>query len=428
MPGFAEQFAHARDTLPGNASMNQMRARSLERLLASGLPTRKHEHWRYTDLGFIAERGFDLTVAPQSSGAAASSISSLLLLEDAPRAIFMNGVMDPSSSTFTNEDSITIDPLALHWDTVATTTAAMDSHPLGLLNTAFTRDGAYVRVAPKALVTRPVSLVFVGSERAGACQPRLVIDVGERAQAQIVVQFRDTAAREAWTNVVTEVRLGARAHLDITFVQEHDADQFHTSLITARLGQDAELRAGQFDIGGRMARNDIEILLAERGARAHLYGVALALDGRHIDTRICVDHAAEDTHSEQNFRGIAGSRSRSVFGGKVIVRPGSQRINAHQRSDNLLLDQSGEIDTKPELEIYADDVKCSHGATVGELDEQHLFYLQARGIDATTAKALLTFAFANAVLDDVQSKPLRAALASRIAEHLPHPDAWEQPE
>jgi Fe-S cluster assembly protein SufD len=429
MMDFAEQFAAARDTLPGPAAMQTLRARSLDALVAAGLPTRRHENWRYTDLGFILERGFDLAGNRETARASLPSPASVLLLGQGPHIMFLDGHIDETLSDIPKDSPISVEPLTGKWASVAMQDApgTLTAHPLGLLNTAFTREGAWITVPSSATASAPVTLLFLGTDAAAAVQqPRVVIDAGERSKASLVIQFRDLSPADSWTNIVTEVRLAPGATLDLTIVQEHSAAHYHTSLITAHLGRDADLRVGQFDLGGRMARSDIEIVLAEPGARAHVYGAALARDGRHVDTRVCVDHAAAHTDSMQTFRGIAGERSRSVFGGKVIVRPGAQQIAAHQRSDNLLLDKSAEIDTKPELEIYADDVKCSHGATVGELDEQHLFYLRARGIPAEEARALLTFAFANAVLRELGTEPLRKALGDRLAAQLPHPAGLEE--
>jgi Fe-S cluster assembly protein SufD len=198
-------------------------------------------------------------------------------------------------------------------------------------------------------------------------------------------------------------------------IQELAHTQSMTTLIRPRLGGDARLVVGNIDIGGALVRTDIEVHLDAAGASTEMFGLAMAGAGRHIDNHVCADHSAPDTRSRQTYRSIVDNGGRVVFNGKVVVRPDAQRIDADQRSDNLLLAKNAEVDTKPELEIYADDVRCSHGATVGELDESELFYLQSRGIPAETARELLTFGFANRVLADIRDEALRRHIGGRIS-------------
>jgi Fe-S cluster assembly protein SufD len=182
---------------------------------------------------------------------------------------------------------------------------------------------------------------------------------------------------------------------------------------------DSAFESGGIDLGGRLTRNDFDLLLDEPGAEATLFGLAFARDAQHMDNQIAIDHKAAQTTSRQVFRNIVGDRSRGVFNGKIVVRPGAQKIDAQQSSDNLLLADRAEIDTKPEFEIYADDVKCSHGATIGEIDDDQLFYLQSRGVDEATARSLLTFAFANVIVDRISDSALREHVARYITQQLP---------
>jgi len=308
-------------------------------------------------------------------------------------------------------------------------TGSLEEHPLALLNTAFTDQGLILHVPADRQVEQILTIVFAGGERATmASQPRLLIRLEENSKLSVVVHFLDCTPADHWTNLVTQVEQGTGSKLELYEFQEHAGKQFHTELTRVVLKKDAQFKGGFIDAGGRIARRDIDIKLAEPGSSAEVFGVFLAQGGQHVDNHVTVDHIAAETSSNESFRGIVGTQSRGVFNGKVVVHPNAQRIVAHQRSDNLLLDASAEIDTKPELEIYADDVKCSHGATVGELDEQHLFYLQSRGIDADAARALLTFAFANSVLSEIQNDELRSAISERIASKLPEHERWEQPE
>jgi Fe-S cluster assembly protein SufD len=189
-------------------------------------------------------------------------------------------------------------------------------------------------------------------------------------------------------------------------------------LVSADLDEAAELAAGYFDLGGRLVRNDIAIALRGAGARTDLFGLFLAGHGQHVDDHTLIRHAAGSTVSSESFRGIIGERGRGVFNGKVVVEPGCQRIDARQSNDNLLLGEHAEIDTKPELEIYANDVKCSHGSTVGELDSEQLFYLRARGLSAAEARRLLTAAFATTIVEQIADADLRDRTLAHVTARL----------
>ena len=200
----------------------------------------------------------------------------------------------------------------------------------------------------------------------------------------------------------------------------------HTELLTARLAEDANLKLGYLDLGGKLVRNDVHVDLARPGASCELFGLFMAAEGQHIDNHIRVDHTASRTVSRETFKGIIGDRGRGVFNGKVVVHKNTRQIDATQSSDNLLLSDRAEIDTKPELEIYADDVKCSHGATVGQLDEDQLFYLRSRGVDEETARGLLTFAFANDILRRLDMAELRERVTRRVLNRLPGRQQWDE--
>jgi Fe-S cluster assembly protein SufD len=292
-------------------------------------------------------------------------------------------------------------------------------HALAALNTAFADDGVWLRVADGATIAEPIHLVFLGSSRReSAPQPRIVIDLGagsEAAVAQIFADFDDAAG---WVNSVTQADLAADARLSFVRVQEHGRSRAHTALFVADLAARARLSVGYLDLGGALIRNDIDVRLRASGAAADVFGVLLAGQGQHVDDHTRIDHFAPETRSDEAFRAVIGRRGRGVFNGKVVVHRDAQRIDARQSNDTLLLSDHAEIDTKPELEIYADDVKCSHGSTVGELDAEHLFYLRSRGIGETEARELLTTAFAATIVERMGSGGLRDRAAERLHVHL----------
>lgn len=412
--------------LPGPSAAEKVRRSALAALEAAGWPSRRREAWRYTDLEPLARASLDLTPDPAGDELLAGARRALEGMGADVRdgaLVLLDGRRVASLGTPRIADIDVTDPAA-HWSATTTTRAAAmlpaERFPLAALNTAFTEDGLWLRVPAGAAIDTPVHLVVMSSNRAGlAAQPRIVIDVEEGAHLTVVQHFVDASADTAgWVNCVTEVRQARRSKLDLYRFQRHGAGRTHTSLLSAELASEAGLEVFYLDLGGGLVRNDVEIALAGSRARVALNGVFIAGSGQHIDNHTVIDHLAGETTSSENFRGIVGERGRGVFNGKVIVRPNSQRIDATQRSDNLLLGEHAEIDSKPELEIYANDVKCSHGSTVGELDTEQLFYLRSRGLGDAEAREVLTTAFATAALELMGAEAQRAAALALVTERL----------
>lgn len=426
------QFHSARERLPGSEVYRRLRTEAFEAFSAQGFPTRRNESWHYTDLKPLAGADLDFSPAPPDSRArdAATALLAELATEDGPRAVFVDGRLDEGLSRLDPPSGLELASLAADpeaFDRIAEHRAGVAGHPLAALNTAFARDGLSVRVRASADIAQPLHVVFLGGGAAGvAQQPRIAIELEPGSSLTVVMHCVDAGTDRNWLNVVTQVAQAEGSRLALYRLQEHGPELIHTSLLRAELAKDAALELGYVDVGGRLIRNDIDVRLVERGASADLFGVFLAADGQHIDNHVHMAHAAPHTTSSQTFRGIADGNGRGVFNGKVIVQQDAQRIDARQSSDNLLLSDRAEIDTKPELEIYADDVKCSHGATIGELDPDHLFYLRARGIDEAAARGLLTFAFANRLLSRLRPEALRERATAKVAGHLPDQRSWEE--
>ena len=422
----SRKFAAELDRLPGSTETAARRAAAFDAFSATGFPTRRDEQWRYTDLKPISTVELDFAPASPSAELVARVTDSLEqagLDEGAARLVFIDGCHCEALSRTTSAAGLSIASLAScsEVDLPAHAHAPLDGHPLATLNAAFARDGAVVTVADDARAAVPVELIFVASGHSGlAAQPRIVIDLGQGAEVTLVQHLLDLEPARGWFNVVTEIVQAPGSKLTLYRLQDHGKHQFHTALTRAELAQDAKLTCGYFDLGGRLVRNDFDIKLAGPGAEADLSGLFLASSGQHTDNHIRMDHIAPGTKSAESFRGIIGDRGHGVFNGKVVVHRDAQHIDARQSSDNLLLADNAEIDTKPELEIYADDVKCSHGATIGELDDEQLFYLRARGLADEEARNLLTFAFANTILERVGLPELRDRIAERVAACLPN--------
>ena len=420
------RFERTQELAPGPF---EARRRALESFLAAGFPSRRDEAWRYTDLKPIAEGDFD--VPPRELGdAVRERVRSLLdepacvdANEAAARIVLVDGKLDEPLSALGASPGVEIarippeQPIGHRGDGA--------SHPLAMLNRAFASDGIAIR-ASAAAPAGPVELFLVASGEGRVAQhPRVSIELGRNSRLDVVVHCLDADA-DGWLNLVVDVMQDEGSHLAMHRLQEHGARFHHTSLLSAELGRDAALVAAYVDVGARIARNDVDVRLGAPGAHADVYGVFVAAPGRHVDTEIHVDHAARETRSDTDFRGIADRTGRGVFRGKILVQPNAQKIDARQKSDNLLLAEQAEIYTRPELEIYADDVKCSHGATVGELDPEQMFYMRSRGLDEETARALLTFAFANRLLTRLVPERLRDRAARLVAGQLPAPPAWEE--
>ena len=417
------------DRLAGPDGSRAVRREAMAAFARRGFPTRRDEDWKYTDLKPIIMGQFD----PLSRSAGESHrrlaldrLPDLEIAPDAPQLVFLDG------RRLANEDSpglpagVEIPDRRTAWRRIRAiqNEGQFRDYPLTAINTAFSPDCTLIRVDANVEVSRPLHLVYLGGAAAdGAAQARLLIDLGANSRLCVVQHF---AARDGgWTNSVTQATGEPGSRLTLHRLQEHADEHFHTELLDVALARDASARLGYVDLGGRLVRNDLRVRLTEPGASCDISGVFLAARGQHVDNHTRIDHIAPHTASDEAFRGIVGERGRGVFNGKVVVHAGANGTDARQSSDNLLLSERGEVDTKPELEIYNDDVKCAHGATVGELDATQLFYLRSRGIDEDTARGLLIFAFANALLRRIEIPELRERVATAVAGHLPDHEHWE---
>ncbi|UCC13223.1 MAG: Fe-S cluster assembly protein SufD [Gammaproteobacteria bacterium] len=406
----------------GNDAATALRRAGFEAFTGTGLPTTRDEAWKYTSLRKLARHAFrpaGPAEAPSPKQVAAVSVDGL----DAACIVFLNGRLEPGLSDLTNMDGIIARPMASYLDDHESsdahpigTVAAIGQHPFVALNQAFLRDGIVIRTVPGRAHDRSVYLLFLsvpGGEPVAA-HPRVFVDATDGSQLTVVEHYVGFGNTANLTNAVTEISLGPAARVDHYRLQEETANTFHIGGLHAKLLRDAQLATHNVHLGGTLARLDIGIHLLDSGAETVMNGLYCVDGRRHVDNQTRVDHFAPHTLSNEVYRGIVGDHGRAVFNGKAIVHPDAQKIEAHQSNDNLLLSPEAEIDTKPELEIYADDVKCSHGATVGQLDADALFYLLSRGIAPDIAHDLLTFAFAEIV---AKRMPL-AAFRRRLERHL----------
>jgi Fe-S cluster assembly protein SufD len=419
-----ELAAHA-PSLPGDAATLRLREAALARFATAGLPSTRRESWRYTDLqplGKIAHTPVPQKPDPATVAAAAARLEAASIAPAAHRLVFVDGYPIPALGAPAPFAGLEIGDLETHWQRFENRyPQRLESadHPLLSLNTAFVQHGAWLRVPEGVRIEDPIHLVFIaGGGATAAPQPRVIVELARGARLTVVEEHLDVGDAAGWLNTVTQIEQGPESRLAFYRVQQHGAAQWHTGLVSADLAAGAQLAIGYVDLGGRLIRNDIDVRLREPGAAVELFGVFVAGAGQHVDEHTRIDHLARETRSEETFRGIVGRRGRGVFNGKVVVHRDAQRIDARQSNDNLLLGEHAEIDTKPELEIYADDVKCSHGSTVGELDSEQLFYLRSRGVPELAARELLIGAFAAAVLERIESPALREQISAKVADRL----------
>jgi Fe-S cluster assembly protein SufD len=422
----AEAFVAARPTLPGDGQVSALREAAFRSFEAEGLPHRRIEEWKYTDLRALMRDAKPIAGAPDAAAKArAESAGQLAGDIDARRIVFVDGEFAPELSDLANLSSgLTIrsmaeamaagDPLvAAHLGKVV----PPEREGVVALNTALMRDGALVRVAKGATAERPIHLVFAatGSRPASVFTRSLVvIEPGARA---MLVESHDAAAGHQ-VNTALELVVGDGAHVDHIKITTGTGDLMHVSSLMAAVGARARFNDFAFNIGGGVVRNQLFVRFDGEGTLAGIRGASLLRDKQHVDTTVVADHKAGGCQSREVFASVLDGESRGVFQGKIIVRPHAQQTDAKMMTRALLLSEEAEADNKPELEIFADDVQCGHGATSGALDQDLKFYLMARGIPEPEAEALLVQAFVGEAIEGIEHAGLRDALMEQVVAWL----------
>lgn len=397
----------------GSPRLMMEREAALEHFFAHGLPTTREEDWKYTALDFLERAELH---APEH-------VTEELATEDYPGATlhFINGRLTDAFSQTLHANS-----LAARADTALVVrylgqlvSTLPGGSALAEINSALWQDGLLLHLPADWIAALPLFVVHSASEADAMLHVRNLIVLEAGAVALLVEHFRSAAALPYWHNGMTEVVLGEGAQLTHIKLTEDSAMATHTGLTVVQQARDSRYHALTMNLGGRLTRHDTWVNLNEAGAECQLDGLFIADARRHIDQHLHVEHAAPHTTSRQTWRGIAAGRGRGIFDARVVVQPGALKADALQSSRNLLLSPHAEIDVKPQLEIYTDDVKCGHGATVGQLDEAEIFYLRSRGIDADTARALLLRGFTGEALGLLKNTGLADWLEPHLAAALP---------
>jgi Fe-S cluster assembly protein SufD len=409
-----------------NSYVHHLRNEALNDFEQLGIPQRREEAYKYTSLKSLFNKEYVLFPKKETSISYGDIKKYLVHQIDAYRVIFIDGIYSSQLSQTTHEKfDVCLMSSALNNPKYA---AVIEKHynklatkdGLTSLNTAFAKEGAYIHIGNNIAVEKPIEIVYfsTGNEAQLMTQPRNLVVVGENSQVQVIERHQSLSDNEVLTNSVTEIYAGKRSLIDWYKIQN---DRLSASLIDhtfAEQKDNSEVRIHTFSFGGKLTRNNLSFYQRGEHCNSVLNGVTIIEGKQHVDHSTLVHHTAPNCESFQEYKQIFDERAVGVFHGKVLVDKIAQKINAYQQNNNILVSDTSTINAKPQLEIFADDVKCSHGCTIGQLDEEAMFYMQARGIPKKEARALLMFAFANSVLETVKIPEIKSRITKLIATKL----------
>ena len=433
-PAVADLATLARSSLAGPASLRSLREAALARFVELGLPTAHHEDWRFTSLSELAATSFALrTVAPkvthdQVAAFAVPGLASHTL-------VFVDGIYAPQLSDIRRlPDGVRVTTLheafSAHRALVEThlgKIAPFDKDAFAAMNTAFLGDGVFIHVPRNVRVDDPVILLNIATHNGAQdpaiiTNPRNLIIAEDHSGLRVVEHYVALGDYVYFTNAVTEFFTGDNCHATHYFIEEESRKAFSVSALHARTGRGTTFRSHSVLLGGAMVRNVVNPIIDGEGGNVLVNGLFVPTGEQVHDNFMRVEHLKPHCESHQYYNGIVADQARGVFCGRIFVAKEAQKTDAKQTSANLLLSDSAQIDTMPQLEIYADDVKCTHGATIGQLDEDAMFYLQARGISRDAARAMLVFAFAAETFARMRLEPIREMLERKMLSRLPEGD------
>jgi Fe-S cluster assembly protein SufD len=416
------------------------REAALARFLELGFPTTRHEEWRFTSVAPIANQAFALA-APAADAGPVDVTPFRFPGVCAAELVFVDGHYVPALSTrgalrghaCAGSLAAAIGACASEVDSHLARIAPVDRAAFVALNTALFADGAYIHVPAHTVLEHPIHVLFIstgdhrrgaagdapaGAERTMMSHPRVLAVLGDDSQATVVETYAGPAGTPYFTNVVTELVLGQNAVLDHYKLQHESTAAYHIGSIHVQASRNANCASHSVSLGGALVRNDVVAVLGGEGIECTLNGLYLADGQRLVDNHTTIDHATAHCGSREIYKGILADRARGVFNGKIIVRPDAQKTDAKQTNRALLLSEDAQVNSKPELEIFANDVKCTHGAAVGQLDEDAVFYLRSRGLGKAEARRLLIHAFAGDVLQRMPLAPVRAGVEAVLQRQL----------
>ena len=413
------------------AWLERLRASAMERFEESGFPSVKDEEWKYTNVAAIAAVDFQ-PASLHASGEGEVDPQGLALFRHAETAnsqlVFINGKLrtDLSGLTAIPEGVIALELAAaiaderyreIVWKHLAQQ-ADYVVNGFTALNTALISHGAFVYIPKDAVLSVPLNLLFISEGAQVASFPRVLVVAEENSSATLIESYASTKDARYFTNAVVEIVLKDGARLEHYKLQRESLDAFHVATTAADLGRNSSYDATTITFGAQLSRHDINVTMDQEGAECWVDGLYLVANSQHTDTHSVIDHRKPHCTSHQLYKGILDGKSRAVFNGKIFVRHDAQKTDAMQTNKNLLLSNEARVDTKPQLEILADDVKCAHGAAVGQIEEDELFYLETRGIHPDLARNLLTYGFAEEVIGKIKIDSIRAQLDEALLNRL----------
>lgn len=409
--------------------LKEMRAGALARFSAQGFPTTKQEAWRFTSVQAIADTAFMLPRSPRADAPSAKAIHAFEVCEAGRHLlVFVNGRYSGALSSVEGlPEGVKVGSLAealKHTPELVQPHlgrhAGTDQHPFAALNTAFLNDGGFVYVPAGVVMDEPVQFLYLsvpGAEPT-VSHPRSLVVAAGSSRVSVVETYAGYGEGAYLTNAVMEIVAGDGARVDCYRIQRESRTAYHVATTATRQGRDSIVHLHAVTLGAALARHDIRVVLDGEHGLALLNGLYV-LDGtQHADHHTTIDHAKAHCESHEYFNGVLDEHARGVFNGRIIVREGAQKTDSKQTNNNLVLSEDARADSQPQLEIYADDVKCTHGATLGPLDEKAMFYLTSRGIPAAEARSLLTYGFGAEIIDRMEIAPLRAQLDRLIRARL----------
>ncbi len=410
-----------------DSNVHDVRSKAFSNFEQQGFPTKRDEEWKYTNLSSLLKSNYNIFSKGEASLTYKDVKQYFINETDCYNLVFIDGKFNAFLSN-TTHDGLDVCVMSAALSKAKYKKAidtyfnklAKENNSLSDLNTAFSSEGAYINIPKNTVVPKPIQILnfSTGSEQEILIQPRNLVIVGENAHVQIIERHQSLKGNNTLTNSVTEIFVNQRGIVDF-YKMQNDAET--ASLIDGTFvsqQKDSVASVHTFSFGGKLTRNNLEFYQNGEHCVSHMNGISI-LDGKqHVDNHTLVQHKAPNCESHEMYKGIYDEKSTGVFNGKVIVEQAAQKINAYQQNNNIIVGDKASVNSKPQLEIFADDVKCSHGCTIGQLDESALFYMQQRGIPKKEAKALLMYAFSNDALKDVKIPELKTRINAIIAQKL----------
>ncbi|MBT4836960.1 MAG: Fe-S cluster assembly protein SufD [Methylococcales bacterium] len=410
--------------LPGNnlSWLQNTRNNALKNFETLGFPNQKNEAWKYTKTNVFGKKQFSLCEKP--CVALLKEDISHLRDDQYLNLVFINGYFTPQLSDKNTEEGLILTNLQqMLCDSSETIQPFLSQYSdiknqsFNALNTAYMNDGSYIKIQNNQVIKKPIQLIYLTTQQStpAMTQPRNLIIAEPNSQATIIENYATFGESEHFTNSLTEIITQENSSVEHIKIQQECSKAYHIASISTYQHKDSRFTSHSFVFDGKLTRNEINSVFAEEGCECTLNGLYLVSGQQHVDHQTSIEHVKPNGTSKQTYKGILADRSRAVFNGRVKVHKNAQKSFSEQTNDNLLLSEHAEIDTKPQLEIYADDVKCAHGATVGQLNPEEIFYLQARGIGYKNAKELLTVAFANDMINKIKVETLQKMLQQKLS-------------